>query len=42
MLEREHKLILAAGARLNFMKIAPSMGTLENNPNIKPVLVHMA
>ena len=34
------KLILVAGARPNFMKIAPLMHALKGNPNIKPVLVH--
>jgi UDP-N-acetylglucosamine 2-epimerase (non-hydrolysing) len=34
------KLILVAGARPNFMKIAPLMHALEGNKNIKPVLVH--
>ncbi len=34
------KLILVAGARPNFMKIAPLMHALEGNKNIKPILVH--
>lgn len=34
------KLILVAGARPNFMKIAPLMHELKGNLNIKPVLVH--
>ncbi|MDR1584753.1 MAG: UDP-N-acetylglucosamine 2-epimerase (non-hydrolyzing) [Prevotellaceae bacterium] len=34
------KLILVAGARPNFMKIAPLMHALKNNDKIKPVLVH--
>ena len=34
------KLILVAGARPNFMKIAPLMHALNGNKNIKPVLVH--
>jgi len=34
------KLILVAGARPNFMKIAPLMHALKGNKNIKPVLVH--
>jgi len=34
------KLILVAGARPNFMKIAPLMHELKENPNIRPVLVH--
>lgn len=34
------KLILVAGARPNFMKIAPLMHTLKGHPNIHAVLVH--
>jgi len=34
------KLILVAGARPNFMKIAPLIHALKGNKNIKPVLVH--
>lgn len=34
------KLILVAGARPNFMKIAPLMHALKDNKNIKSVLVH--
>ena len=34
------KLILVAGARPNFMKIAPLMRALKGNTKIKPVLVH--
>lgn len=34
------KLILVAGARPNFMKIAPLMHALENNTQIKAMLVH--
>ena len=34
------KLILVAGARPNFMKIAPLMHALKNNGQIQPVLVH--
>ena len=34
------KLILVAGARPNFMKIAPLMLVLKNHPHIKPILVH--
>lgn len=34
------KLILVAGARPNFMKIAPLMHALENHPTIQPILVH--
>jgi UDP-N-acetylglucosamine 2-epimerase (non-hydrolysing) len=34
------KLILVAGARPNFMKIAPLMHALKNHPSIKAILVH--
>lgn len=34
------KLILVAGARPNFMKIAPLMHVLKGNKNITPILVH--
>ncbi|MDR2839945.1 MAG: UDP-N-acetylglucosamine 2-epimerase (non-hydrolyzing) [Paludibacter sp.] len=34
------KLILVAGARPNFMKIAPLMHALKGNVNIQPILVH--
>ncbi|MCL2598044.1 MAG: UDP-N-acetylglucosamine 2-epimerase (non-hydrolyzing) [Paludibacter sp.] len=34
------KVILVAGARPNFMKIAPLMHALKGNTHIKPVLVH--
>ncbi len=34
------KLILVAGARPNFMKIAPLMHALKGNKNIQPILVH--
>lgn len=34
------KLILVAGARPNFMKIAPLMHALKNHPSIHPILVH--
>ncbi|MEI6555908.1 MAG: UDP-N-acetylglucosamine 2-epimerase (non-hydrolyzing) [Paludibacter sp.] len=34
------KLILVAGARPNFMKIAPLMHALSGNKNIQPILVH--
>ena len=34
------KLILVAGARPNFMKIAPLMHKLADHPTIEPVLVH--
>jgi len=39
-LKRKYKLILVAGARSNFMKIAPLMRVFENHPTIEPVLVH--
>jgi UDP-N-acetylglucosamine 2-epimerase (non-hydrolysing) len=35
-----YKLILVAGARPNFMKIAPLMHAMQNHPSIQPVLVH--
>lgn len=34
------KIIIVAGARPNFMKIAPLMHTLKDNLKIKPILVH--
>jgi UDP-N-acetylglucosamine 2-epimerase (non-hydrolysing) len=34
------KLILVAGARPNFMKIAPLMHALKNHSTIQPILVH--
>ena len=34
------KIILVAGARPNFMKIAPLMYEFKNYPNIEPYLVH--
>ena len=34
------KLILVAGARPNFMKIAPLMHKLADHPTLEPVLVH--
>jgi len=37
---KKYKLILVAGARPNFMKIAPLMHALENHSTIEPVLVH--
>jgi len=36
----EYRLILVAGARPNFMKIAPLMHVLRNHQKIKPYLVH--
>lgn len=35
-----YKLILVAGARPNFMKIAPLMHALKDHPTIQPILVH--
>ena len=34
------KLFLIAGARPNFMKIAPLMHALEENKSIEPLLIH--
>ena len=39
-MKKKYKLILVAGARPNFMKIAPIMRALENHSAIEPVLVH--
>ncbi|MFB6457678.1 non-hydrolyzing UDP-N-acetylglucosamine 2-epimerase [Chitinophaga sp. Hz27] len=36
----KYKLILIAGARPNFMKIAPLMQALNGHPFIQPILVH--
>lgn len=38
--KEKFKLILVAGARPNFMKIAPLMHTLKDNELIQPILVH--
>lgn len=38
--KNKKKLILVAGARPNFMKIAPLMHALKNHASIKPILVH--
>lgn len=35
-----YRLMLVAGARPNFMKIAPLMRELKNHPQITPILVH--
>ncbi len=35
-----YKLLLVAGARPNFMKIAPLMHVLKDHPSIQPLLVH--
>lgn len=40
MEKEKKKLILVAGARPNFMKIAPLMHALKNHPAIQPILVH--
>jgi len=37
---KKYQLILIAGARPNFMKIAPLMCALEGHPTIEPILVH--
>jgi UDP-N-acetylglucosamine 2-epimerase (non-hydrolysing) len=37
---KEYRLILVAGARPNFMKIAPLMHALQDHKSIKPYLVH--
>jgi len=39
-LEKKYKLILVAGARPNFMKIAPLMRILENHSKIESIIVH--
>ena len=39
-LRRKYKIILVAGARPNFMKIAPLMHALENHATLEAVLVH--
>ncbi len=36
----KRKVILVAGARPNFIKIAPLMRALENHPVIEPILIH--
>ena len=38
--KRDMKLIVIAGARPNFMKIAPMMKALHDNPHITTILVH--
>jgi UDP-N-acetylglucosamine 2-epimerase (non-hydrolysing) len=37
---KKYKIILVAGARPNFMKIAPLMHALENHPTLEAILVH--
>ena len=39
-LKTKYKIILVAGARPNFMKIAPLMHALKNHPTLEAVLVH--
>jgi len=39
-LSKNMKLILVAGARPNFMKIAPLMHALAGHTTIQPILVH--
>jgi len=34
------KIVLVAGARPNFMKIAPLMDAIKKRPSVDPVLVH--
>jgi UDP-N-acetylglucosamine 2-epimerase (non-hydrolysing) len=38
--QKKYKIILVAGARPNFMKIAPLMHALKNHPTLKAILVH--
>ncbi len=38
--KHKHKIIIIAGARPNFMKIAPLMHALKDHPTIEPILVH--
>jgi UDP-N-acetylglucosamine 2-epimerase (non-hydrolysing) len=37
---KKYKIILVAGARPNFMKIAPLMHALEGHPSLEAILVH--
>jgi UDP-N-acetylglucosamine 2-epimerase (non-hydrolysing) len=37
---KKYKIILVAGARPNFMKIAPLMHALKDHPILEPILVH--
>jgi UDP-N-acetylglucosamine 2-epimerase (non-hydrolysing) len=34
------KIVLVAGARPNFMKIAPLMAAIRQHPGLEPLLVH--
>jgi UDP-N-acetylglucosamine 2-epimerase (non-hydrolysing) len=38
--QKKYKIILVAGARPNFMKIAPLMHALKNHPTLEALLVH--
>jgi UDP-N-acetylglucosamine 2-epimerase (non-hydrolysing) len=38
--QKKNKIILVAGARPNFMKIAPLMHALKNHPTLEAILVH--
>jgi UDP-N-acetylglucosamine 2-epimerase (non-hydrolysing) len=38
--KKKYKIILVAGARPNFMKIAPLMHALKNHPSLEAILVH--
>lgn len=40
MKRNKYKIILVAGARPNFMKIAPLMHALEDHPSLEAILVH--
>jgi len=37
---KKYKIILVAGARPNFMKIAPLMNAMKNHPTLEAILVH--
>ena len=38
--QKKYKIILVAGARPNFMKIAPLMHALKNHPTLEAILIH--
>ena len=40
MQQNKYKIILIAGARPNFMKIAPLMHALKDHPTQEAILVH--
>ena len=40
LIDNKYKIILVAGARPNFMKIAPLMHALDDHPTIEAILVH--